>query len=101
MQKQNIIIKHIVTEKSNLLAEKNSQYSFYVAKNADKLQIKKAITHRYAVDIIDISTLRLGGGKKNKKYTNKGVFYVNRPIQKKAIVTLKKGQVIDFAQDAE
>ena len=99
MQRKDIILKSIVTEKSNLLVDRLNKYSFYVAKDASKLQVRKAIEHLYAVDVLSVSTARLGGGKKIKKYTNKGVLYISKSIQKKAIVTLKDGQTIDFSKE--
>ena len=101
MQNKNVVMKYIMTEKSSFLTEKVNQYSFYVDKDANKFQIKKTIENLYAVEITDVSTMRLGGGKKIKKYTNKGVFHVTKTIRKKAIVTVKKGQVIDFSQEVK
>ena len=87
-----------MTEKSNFLAEKNGQYSFYVSKKAGKVQVKKALEKIYGVEVVGISTMILGGGKKKKKYTNKGVMYVSNPILKKAVITLKKGQTLDYTK---
>lgn len=99
MENTKVILRHIVTEKTSYLTDNFRQYSFYVEKNANKTQIKKAVEKLYAVEVLGISTMKLGGGKKRKKYTNKGVLNQVVPIRKKAIVTLKENQSIDFSKN--
>ena len=47
MQNKNVVVKYIMTEKSSFLTEKVNQYSFYVAKDANKFQIKKTIENLF------------------------------------------------------
>ncbi|MCB9017615.1 MAG: 50S ribosomal protein L23 [Prevotellaceae bacterium] len=90
-----IIIKPIVTEKMTSLGEKYSRYGFRVSPNANKLEIKKAIKDMYNVTVVSVNTLRVEG-KKKSRYTKAGVINGKAPSYKKAFVTLKEGDVIDF-----
>lgn len=93
---QEIIIKPIITEKVTDATEKLNQYGFEVDKKANKIQIRKAIEGLYGVQVERINTMVSGGGKGKVKYTNKGVIIEKNKLSKKAIVTLKEGEVIDF-----
>jgi large subunit ribosomal protein L23 len=90
-----VIIKPIITEKATSGNEKG-RFGFYVAKSANKIQIKSAIEKTYNVSVRNITTMVNGGGKEKTKYTNKGVAKVNIPITKKAFVTLAEGDTIDL-----
>ncbi|WP_426493193.1 50S ribosomal protein L23 [Hymenobacter sp. 102] len=89
-----ILKKPIVTEKATGLNEK-SQYAFEVAIDANKVQIKKEIEQLYGVTVLGISTIRTIG-KVKSKFTKGGAVSGRRPHGKKAIVTVKEGDVIDF-----
>ncbi|MCB2376191.1 50S ribosomal protein L23 [Hymenobacter sp. BT635] len=86
--------KPIVTEKATALNEKG-QYSFQVERTANKVQIKKEIEQLYGVTVTGISTIRTNG-KLKSKFTKGGSVSGRRPHGKKAIVTVKEGDVIDF-----
>ena len=86
--------KPIVTEKATALNEKG-QYAFEVERNANKVQIKKEIEALYGVTVTGISTIRTNG-KLKSKFTKGGSVSGRRPHGKKAIVTVKEGDVIDF-----
>ena len=86
--------KPIVTEKATALNEKG-QYTFEVERNANKVQIKKDIEQLYGVTVTDISTIR-AQGKLKSKFTKGGAVSGRRASIKKAIVTVKEGDVIDF-----
>jgi large subunit ribosomal protein L23 len=90
--------KPLITEKSTLLGEKLNQYGFIVEKTATKPQIIKDIETMYSVNVTGISTMRYAG-KTKSRFTKKGLFAGRKPAFKKAIVTLKDGQVIDFFQN--
>ena len=85
-----IIVKPIVTEKMTQLGDKLNRYGFRVERNANKIEIKKAIEEMYSVTITDINTM-IVAPKKKVRYT-KGA----TNSYKKAIVTLKEGDTIDF-----
>lgn len=90
-----ILIRPIVTEKLTRLGEKLNQYGFVVKKDADKLQIKNAIESMYGVNVESINTMRYEG--KLKSRPSKRRYIVGRTsAYKKAMVTLKEGQKIDF-----
>jgi large subunit ribosomal protein L23 len=91
-----IIIKPIISEKMTNLTEKSNRYGFWVARNANKIEIKKAVEKHYNVTVETVNTMVAGGGKQITKYTNKGITTANIPVRKKAIVTLKQGDVIDL-----
>ncbi|GAA3948841.1 50S ribosomal protein L23 [Hymenobacter algoricola] len=86
--------KPIVTEKATALNEKG-QYSFAVERTANKVQIKKEIEALYGVTVTGISTIRTIGKLKSKS-TKGGSVTGRRAHGKKAIVTVKEGDVIDF-----
>ena len=91
-----IIIKPIVTEKMTKMAEnKQSRFAFYVQSQANKIEIKKAVESLYNVTVLDVNTLNTRG-KKKKRYTKSGIISGTTPSYKKAIVTLKEGDTIDF-----
>ena len=92
-----IIVKPIITEKVSADMENNNRYGFIVDKTANKIQIKSAIETLYSgVSVISVNTMNYGGGKKKMKYTQKGVSYERNHAYKKALVTLREGDVIDF-----
>ncbi|HDP75064.1 MAG TPA: 50S ribosomal protein L23 [Bacteroidales bacterium] len=90
-----ILIKPVVTEKMERLADKLNQYSFIVDKRANKLQIKKAIEEFYGVTVDSVNTMRYAG-KVKTRYTRTGMLVGRTNSYKKAIVTLKEGDKIDF-----
>jgi large subunit ribosomal protein L23 len=91
-----IIIKPLVTEKMTAISEKNeSRFGFVVSPDANKLEIKSAIEALYNVTVVDVNTLRYSG-KNKTRYTKAGIIKGRTNAFKKAIVTLKEGDTIDF-----
>jgi large subunit ribosomal protein L23 len=90
-----ILIKPIITEKMTGQAEKLNRYGFVVAKEANKLEIKGAIEKMYAVKVDNVNTQQYVGKVKTRN-TTRGVAVGRVNRYKKAIVTLKQGEVIDF-----
>jgi large subunit ribosomal protein L23 len=91
----NIIIRPLVTEKMERLSEKLKRYGFIVEKTANRLEVKKAVEELYGVTVMEVNTMRYGG-KNKSRYTRTGVIAGKSPSFKKAIVTLKEGEQIDF-----
>lgn len=91
----NIIIKPIITEKLTKMGEKDSRFGFLVNPNANKIQIKNAVAQMYGVTIESVNTI-IQRGKAKSRYTKGGFVTGKRSNTKKAIVTLKKGETIDF-----
>lgn len=90
-----ILKKPILTEKASALTEKLNRFSFKVDPRANKLQIKTAIEQMYGVSIVAINTMVVSGKSKNRQ-TKAGLVSGRTPKYKKAIVTMKEGEVIDF-----
>ena len=83
-----IIKRPIITEKSALLAEK-AVYTFEVAKDANKVEIKKAIEEIFGVKVVAIRTVNVH--RKAKRMSRYEGF---KSAYKKAIVRLEPGQTI-------
>ena len=90
-----ILVKPLVTEKMTQLSERFDRYGFVVDRRATKPQIKKAVESLYSVNVAEVNTM-VYGGKVKSRYTKGGVISGKTNAYKKAIVTLEKGQSIDF-----
>ena len=91
-----IIIKPIVTEKQTAITEKfPNRYGFRVSPDANKLEIEKAVEEMYGVTVESVNTMNYAG-KKKSRYTKSGIINGKTSAFKKAIVTLKEGETIDF-----
>ena len=91
-----IIIKPIITEKQTMVTEKRpNRVGFRVRPEADKMQIKREIEEMYNVVVKDVNTINYSG-KRKSRYTKSGVVSGRQAAFKKAIVTLKEGDTIDF-----
>ncbi len=90
------IIKPLVTEKmTNITEKKPNRFGFIVRPEANKLEIKKEVEELYHVTVEDVNTLRYAG-KRSARYTKAGLVRGQKNAFKKAIVTLKEGDTIDF-----
>lgn len=90
MHPYEVLRRPIVTEKSMRL-EEQSQYAFEVATRANKIQIKEAVEIAFKVNVVAVNTMRVPG-KMRRVGRNQGR---TRPW-KKAVVTIQKGQRIEF-----
>ena len=90
-----IIVKPVLTEKMTMLTDKQHQVACVVAKEANKIEIKKAVEAMYGVSVLEVNTQRYQGTAKSR-YTKAGVVSGRTPSFKKAIVTLAEGDSIDF-----
>ena len=75
--------------------EKLNRYGFVVARNANKVEIKKAVEEMYNVQVTDVNTL-IRAPKVKQRWTKSGLLKGAQQAYKKAIVTLKEGETIDF-----
>ncbi len=90
------IIKPLVTEKMTTITEKlQNRYGFVVRPEANKLQIKKEVEGLYNVTVVSVNTMTYAG-KRSSRYTKAGLIRGQKNAFKKAIVTVKEGDVIDF-----
>lgn len=90
-----IIKKPIITEKMTDLGETLNRYAFVVDRNANKIEIKAAVEAAYDVTVERVNTM-IQAGKSKSRFTKTGVTKGNTGHFKKAVVTLKDGDVIDF-----
>ena len=89
-----VLIKPVVTEKVSALNEQG-KYGFIVNRKANKVEIKKAVEKMYGVTVESGKTQNYLG-KSKTRYTKSGIITGRTPSCKKAIVTVKDGDVIDF-----
>ena len=90
-----ILIKPIITEKLTAQADRLNRYGFLVDRRANKLEIKAAIEKMYKVTVASINTQQYVGKVKTRNTTQGlAIGRVNR--SKRAFVTLKEGDKIDF-----
>jgi large subunit ribosomal protein L23 len=92
MESKTITIKPAVSEKSYQLANESNKYTFIVGKEANKIEIKKAIEEKYKVKAEKVHMVTRPGKSSKDWKTNKTF---RKSDSKKAIVTLKKGDKID------
>ncbi|MBQ4421432.1 MAG: 50S ribosomal protein L23 [Synergistales bacterium] len=91
-----IIIKPLITEKMTKINEKdNSRCAFIVDKKANKIEIKKAVEDLYSVKVASVNTINYSG-KRKARYTKAGYIQGRTNAYKKAMITLAKGETIDF-----
>ena len=90
-----VLIKPIVTEKMTNITDQLNRFGFLVRPEANKLVIKKEIEALYNVTVVDVNTMNYAG-KNKSRYTKAGLVKGRTNAVKKAIVTLKEGDTIDF-----
>ena len=90
-----ILLKPIVTEKMTLQGDSLNRYGFVVDKRANKIQIKNAIEEMYGVTVAAVNTMTYSG-KARSRFTKSGVLSGKTAAFKKAVVTLRDGETIDF-----
>jgi large subunit ribosomal protein L23 len=86
-----ILKRPLVTEKSNIEKEAHNKLFFEVDRKANKIEIKQAVEQIFKVDVLGVTTLSVKGKKKRV-----GRYFTERPDWKKAVVTIKPGQRIEF-----
>ena len=86
-----IVRRPVITEKSTIQKEMNNQLAFEVDRGANKIEIKKAVEKVFKVQVLDVRTMNYLGKRRRL-----GRFVGRRRHWKKAIVTLKPGQKIEF-----
>jgi large subunit ribosomal protein L23 len=92
---QKIIRRPMITEKSTRQKEEGRQYVFEVDRDANKIEIQIAIERLFKVKVLQVRTSNVLG-----KMKRLGRRYGKRADWKKAVVTLKEGDRIDFFEGA-
>ena len=88
---RSVIRKVLITEKGTVLRETQHQYFFEVARDANKIEIKRAIETIFHVKVGEVRTMQMRGKSKRQ-----GRFAGRRSDWKKAIVKLKPDQKIEL-----
>ena len=88
---RSIVRRAMISEKGTQIREKQNGYLFEVARDTNKIEVKRAIEAIFNVKVASVRTLRVHGKPKRM-----GRYAGHRPDWKKAIVTLKKGQTIEL-----
>ena len=88
-----VLIAPIVSEKSTMVAEKHAQYAFKVLQDATRDEVAAAVALLFKVDVTGVQVLNQKG--KEKRF---GRFMGRRDHVRKAYVSLKAGQEINFAE---
>jgi len=92
---QKIIRRPLITEKSTRQKEEGGQYVFEVHRDANKIEIQSAVERLFKVKVLQVRTSNVMG-----KIKRLGRRYGKRPDWKKAIITLREGDRIDFFEGA-
>ena len=86
-----IILEPVITEKTARKRETSNEVTFKVARNANKIQIRSAVEELFDVSVRRVRTMSVTG-----KVKRLGRFEGRRASWKKAIVTLREGDTIEF-----
>ncbi len=89
----NVLIGPMLTERGTLMKEQDNKVLFKVAKEANKIEIKNAVETIFKVKVSRVTTMNYRG-----KMKRMGKHEGKRPDWKKAIVTLKQGEKLDFIE---
>ena len=95
MKFADVLIKPIITEKSNKLSDKSRTYAFKVDRKANKLEVKKAVEDFYGVTVTEVNTIVVPA-KAKSKFTKAGFVSGRKPAYKKAYVKVAEGETIDL-----
>jgi large subunit ribosomal protein L23 len=86
----NVIVGVVVTEKSERLKADTNSYTFRVAVDANKIDVRRAVEKLFKVHVIEVRTLNQRG-----KLKRMGRYEGRRASWKKAVVTVKQGETIE------
>ena len=86
-----IIRRPLITEKGTELKNQANHYLFEVARDANKIEIKRAIESLFRVKVLRVRTISVQGKEKRV-----GRYVGRTPNWKKAVATLKEGDSIEF-----
>jgi large subunit ribosomal protein L23 len=95
MNEYDIVVRPIITEKSTLLKDTGNQYIFEVQRDANKIEIKKAVERLFKVKVISVNISNMEGKKKRL-----GRFAGKKPDWKKAVVKLSPKDKITIFEGA-
>ena len=85
------IKRPLITEKTNIQKDVSNQVTFEVDRRANRVEIKKAIEKIFKVNVVSVRTMQVKGKRKQR-----GRIIGKRRDWKKAVVTLRPGERIEF-----
>ena len=97
---KNILIRPIISEKAQGLSDSENKYAFVVAKDANKIEIGKAVEAMYGFAPVSVNTLVVPG-KTRSRMRGRNVARGMKSSYKKAYVTLAEGDSINFYGEVE
>ena len=92
MSNYKVIKTVVLTEKSSAALEDQNKYTFKVASSANKIEIATAVQQIFNVKVQSVNTMNYTGKKKRQRTAMAG----KKANWKKAIVTLKSGEIINL-----
>ena len=87
MRNQDVIRRPLITEKSTELRDDRNIVAFEVHRDANKIQVKKAVEERFGVKVAEVRVANMHG-----KMRRQGRYFGRRPDWKKAYVRLAEGE---------
>lgn len=87
-----ILKRPLITERA-LHAQEMGKYTFEVAPDATKRQIKEAVEKAFGVKVLDVNTLNNKGRRVQRMRMRPG----KKPDRKKAVITLAPGQALEYS----
>lgn len=93
-----VLIKPVQTEKSTKQERKLGKYIFEVQLNANKIEIRKAVEAMFGVTVSSVQT-NITIGKRRSRMTKRNFIQGKSPNRKRATITLKEGQTINFNEN--
>jgi large subunit ribosomal protein L23 len=98
-KRRQILIRPLYTEKISRYQDHENKYAFEVARNANKIEIKKEIESKFEVKVLSVNTM-IVRGKIHQQLTRAGRFTGRRPDWKKAVVQLAEGDKLELFENA-
>ncbi len=87
MRREDILVRPLITEKSALQNEMGQAVAFQVHRDANKIEIRKAVEAQFKVKVVDVRVARVRG-----KLRRQGRHAGYKPSWKKAYVRLAEGE---------
>lgn len=95
MHYQDVLRRPVITEKNTRLMELG-QYTFEVARDANKIQIKEAVEKTFNVKVLSVNVINVRGKERRRAQRGRPASVGRTASWKKAIVTLREGDTIDL-----
>jgi len=93
-----VLVQPLITEKLTRLQDEHQQYAFEVSRDATKPQIRKAVEEKYPeVKVAKVNTI-IVPSKPKGRFTKSGFVSGRSKVWKKAIITLKEGEIDFFSE---